>query len=174
MSKEDAVSILTDAVEMEFQGRQFYEDVATRAKHPRTRAVFSSLANHERRHAEVIAEELARIKEGKEWKSLDELRSSLGGHPRLSVFEEPRFRRLEFDPAAGEIEALKLGIEVEKKSIDYYRNAGARSLEPKAREVFNWLVGQEAGHLIILEAEYEYRSNPGYYYDNMEFSLEVM
>lgn len=174
MSTEDVVRILTDAVEMELQGIQFYEEVAGRAKHPRTQAVFSSLAKHERRHAEVIAEELARIQEGKGWKSLDELRSSLVGRPRFSVFEEPRFKRLEFDPAAGEVEALKLGIEVEKKSIDYYRNAGARSAEPKAKEVFNWLVGQEAGHLIILEAENEYRSNPGYYYDTMEFSLEVM
>jgi len=36
------------------------------------------------------------------------------------------------------------------------------------------LVGEEAGHLTILTAEHENRIKSGFYYDNMEFSLEVM
>jgi rubrerythrin len=63
---------------------------------------------------------------------------------------------------------------VEKKSIDYYRSAATESSDPKAKEVFNWLVGEEAGHLTILTAEHNYWTKSGYYYDNAEFSLEVM
>lgn len=173
-AQDTALSVLREALDMELQGRQFFEDVAEKVKHPRTKSVFASLVKQELRHVEVIGEELRRLKEGGSWGSLEELQTSPPRHRKLSVFEEKRFKQLVFDPAAGELEALKLGIEIEQKSIEYYRNAGARSDDPKAKEVFNWLVGQEAGHLTILNAEHEYRSNPQYYYDIPEFSLEVM
>jgi rubrerythrin len=90
------------------------------------------------------------------------------------VFQDRQFKRLKFDPESGELDALGVGIEVEKKSIEYYRSAAIQSSDPKAKDVFNWLVGEEAGHLTILTAEHAYRTKSGYYYDNAEFSLEVM
>ncbi|MCU0853115.1 MAG: hypothetical protein MUC90_07705, partial [Thermoplasmata archaeon] len=95
-------------------------------------------------------------------------------YPKLSVFKDRGIRRYKLGPEAGELEVLSLGIEVEKKSMDYYRTAGNQATDTKAKEIFNWLVGEEGGHLTILTAEYENRKGSGYYYDNMEFSLEVM
>ena len=62
---------------------------------------------------------------------------------------------------------------MEKKSIEYYTKAASMVDDPKAKEIFRWLVGEEGGHLTILTAEYDYRSKSGYYYDKAEFSLEV-
>jgi rubrerythrin len=111
---------------------------------------------------------------GKNWASLAEIRELASTYPRVSVFKDKEIKRIKLSADAGELEVLKVGIVVEKKSIEYYRAAGAQTKDHNAREIFNWLVGEEAGHLTILSAEYEYRTKSGFYYDNMEFSLEVM
>jgi len=176
MSEKDAgiLSILANAIEMEFEGKAYFEDFASNARHQRTKDTFMSLVKQEQRHVDILSEELRRLDQGKTWASLEEMKASAPQSPKTSVFRNRDIRRIKFNPEAGELEALKLGIEIEKKSIEYYRSAGTQAGDPKAREIFNWLVGEEGGHLTILNAEYEYRSRTGYYYDNMEFSLEVM
>lgn len=169
-----ALNVLRNAIDMELEGKAFFEEVAVKARHQRTKDTFMSLVKQEQRHFEVLSEEQRRLQQGMNWASLEEVKASAGSVPRISVFQDKAIRRLRFDPAAGELEALKLGMEIEKKSIEYYRAAGSETQDSKAREIFNWLVGEEGGHLTILNAEHEYRTRSGFYYDNMEFSLEVM
>ena len=172
--QETVLDILRNALEMEAEGKAFFERVAEMMKHPRAKEMFVSLAKQENRHIEVLGGELKRLEDGDDWASLEEMRSVGSGISKVAVFQDRQFKRLKLRPDAGELEALNIGIEVEKKSIDYYRSAGSQVSNPKAKEIFNWLVGEEAGHLTILTAEYENRTKSGFYYDNMEFSLEVM
>jgi rubrerythrin len=168
------LGILANAIDMELEGKEFFADVAAKAKVARTRDTFNSLVKQEQRHVDILGAELKRLEGGMGWASLEDMKSSAPSYPKISVFKDKHIKRLKFDPDSGELEALGIGIEVEKKSIDYYRSAANQSSDTKAREVFNWLVGEEAGHLTILSAEYENRTKSGYYYDNPEFSLEVM
>ena len=168
--KWDPIAVLRNAVDMEVEGKAFFERVAQHVSHSRTRVTFLSLAKQEERHIKVIDEELRHLEKGKGWLPLEEAKSS----PRISVFKDKDIKRIKLVENAGELEALKLGIEVEKRSIEYYRSASLSTDDRNAKEVFNWLVGEEAGHLTILTAEYDYRSGTGFYYDNAEFSLEVM
>lgn len=168
------MTILGRAIEMEREGKGFFEDVAAGSRHQRTKDTFMSLAKQEQRHMDILGEELRRLGQGENWASLQELRLLAPQPPNDSVFKDKKIKRMKLNLGAGELDALKLGIEIEKKSIDYYREAGLGTSDDKAREVFAWLVGEESGHLTILTAEYEYRTKSGFYYDNMEFSLEVM
>jgi len=172
--RRGVLGVLDNAIEMELEGKKFFAEVAEKAKNARTRDTFNSLVKQEQRHVDILGAELKRLEGGMGWASLETMKSSAPSYPKISVFQDKQFRRLKFDPESGELEALGVGIEVEKKSIDYYRSASSQSSDPKAREVFNWLVGEEAGHLTILTAEYGYRTKSGFYYDNPEFSLEVM
>ena len=168
------LSILTNAIEMELEGKEFFAEVAAKARNQRTRETFMSLVKQEQRHIDILGEELRRTEKGMDWATLEVMKRSAPTYPKMSVFQDKKFRRLKFDPQSGELEALRVGMEVENKSIEYYRTAGSQAVDPKAREVFNWLVGEEAGHLTILSAEFEYRTRSGFYYDTPEFSLEVM
>jgi rubrerythrin len=159
---------------MELEGKEFFEEVSAKARNERTRKTFQSLAKQEQRHVDILGEEMARLDKGMDWAALEDMKRSAPAYPKISVFKDKELRRLRFDPESGELEALRIGMEVEQKSIEYYRSAGAQAAEPKAREIFNWLVGEEAGHLTILKAEYGYRTRSGFYYDSPEFSLEVM
>jgi rubrerythrin len=165
---------LSNAIEMELEGKAFFEEVGAKARNERTRNTFQSLAKQEQRHVDILGEEMKRLESGMDWAALEDMKRSAPTYPKISVFKDKELRRLKFDPESGELEALRIGLEVEQKSIEYYRTAGAQASEPKAREVFNWLVGEEAGHLTVLKAEYSYRTRSGFYYDSPEFSLEVM
>lgn len=173
-SSEEHLVVLRNAIQMEMEGKDFFERAASRMKHKRAKEMFEGLIKQEQRHIEILGKEFERLTQGKRWMSLEEAEALPSGMPRVSVFKGPALRRVRLPEDAGELEALKIGIDVEQKSIEYYREAKERISNKKAKEVFGWLVNEESGHLTILNAEYEHRRGSGYYYDEPEFSLEVM
>ena len=168
------LDILRNAIVMELEGKDFFERAVLAVRDQRTKDTFSGLVKQEQRHIDVLGAELARFEKGQGWGSLDEVSAEASSYPKLSVFKDRKIRAIKLSPDAGELEALKIGIEVERKSIEYYSTAGTSAKNSKAKELFAWLVGEESGHLTILDAEYAYRVKSGYYYDDAEFSLEVM
>lgn len=171
-TRREHVEILRSAIMMETEGERFFSKAALRMKHMGAKDMFVSLAKQERRHVKVLEEELQQVERGADWLSPSAVKGSAA--PDDSFFKEAEGTEGPLDPKAGELEVLKFGMDVERKSIEYYRRAGVEVENAKAREVFNWLVGEEAGHLAILKAEYDLRSRSGFYFDVPEFSLEVM
>jgi len=171
---QEHLLVLRNAIQMEMEGKDFFERAARRMEHERAKEMFEGLVKQEQRHIEVLSREFEKLSQGKKWMSLEEADALPSGLPRISVFKDSELKRIRLRENAGELEALGIGIEVEKKSIEYYRDAQGRVSNPKAKEIFGWLVAEESGHLTILSAEYEHRKGSGYYYDEPEFSLEVM
>jgi len=166
-------SALTDAVLMELEGKDLFEKASKMMRHPRAMDLFKGLAKQEEIHAEVLVEQLTGLRRGTQERTLDEMRD----HPRHfdfeSVFGHLNAGSIELDPGVGELDVLRLGIEVEKKSIDYYESARRVSEDAETKATFEWLANEEKGHLVILRAEYDNRVGSGFYYDSPEFSLEV-
>ena len=173
-ARSEQVEILRNAIEMEIDGREFFSEMAERVKHTGTKDMYMALARQEDRHIEVLEEQLKRLESGSDWTSPSAVKRSREAVPKVSVFGPRERAGYKIDPKAGELEAVQFGMEIEKRSIEYYRKAGSEVKGAKAKEVFNWLVGEEAGHLTILRAEYDNRSRSGFYFDVPEFSLEVM
>lgn len=165
--------VLRNAVEMEVQGAEFYETAASKMRNQRGKEMFRSLVKQENMHREILETQLARLVNDRGWLPLRQLKGE-AARQRASVFQDSEVKRLALPPDAGELEVIKLGMEIEKRSVEYYRAAGADIDDAGARELFNWLVAQEAGHLTILQAEYDYRTRSGFYMGDPEFSLEVM
>lgn len=168
-----AREVLEKAIAMELDGKEFFEGASNRMTRKRSKDMFLSLVTQETRHVEVLSNELRMLEEGRGWVALEEAKRIRGRPPRHSVFKGKTAKALEMNPDAGELEVIDVGIEVEKKSIEYYRTAGQESKDSKAKQVFNWLVGEESGHLTLLQAERDSRSGSGFHYDGMEFSLET-
>ncbi len=171
---QEHLQVLRNAIQMELEGKDFFERAIERVQQKRAREMFEGLAKQEQRHIEILGREFERLSSGKSWLSLEEAGEMPSGLPSESVFKEAAIRRIRLAQDAGELEVLKLGIEVERRSIEYYSSARERSANREAKEILTWLVSEESGHLTILNAEYEHRRGSGYYYDEPEFSLEVM
>ncbi|HUV60840.1 MAG TPA: ferritin family protein [Thermoplasmata archaeon] len=173
-AQNEHIDILRNAIQMEVYGEDYFQKMSKWVKHPNTKSMFISLARQERRHIEVLREELTRIEGGGDWISPSSVKPGSSSSANREVFKGEAGGGPEMDSKAGELEAIKLAMDVEKRSIDYYRKAGAEVTGSNAQKVFSWLVGEEAGHLTILTAEYDNRSRSGFYFDTPEFSLEVM
>lgn len=168
----DARDVLRDAVRMELEGMEFFERASRRMTHERSKEMFLGLVAQERRHIEVLSHELRLLEEGREWATLDDA-MRFSGALAASVFSGSNIAKLGLRPEAGELEVVDVGIEVEKRSMEFYRAAGAEAESQSAKQVFDWLVGEESGHLTILQAERDSRAGSGFHYDSMEFSLET-
>lgn len=169
----DPALVLRNAVEMEIQGKEFYERGAEKMKNQRGKEMFLSLVKQERVHIDILEDQLNRFVHDKVWLSLKQLKNEAPA-TKISVFQDKDIKKIAIGPNAGELEVIKMGMEVEKKSVEYYRAAGNDVRDKNAKDLFNWLVAQEAGHLTILQAEYDYRTKSGFYMGDPEFSLEVM
>lgn len=168
-----AREVLKGAIAMELQGKEFFEHASGRMTHRRSKDMFLGLVAQERRHVEVLDHELRMLEDGRGWSSLEEVKALAGQAVRSPVFSDNEAEKLRLRPDAGELEVIDLGMEVEKKSIEYYRSAGSESDDPVAKKVFDWLVSEESGHLSILAAERDSRAGSGFHYDDREFSLEA-
>lgn len=69
---------------------------------------------------------------------------------------------------SGEIDAIKIGIDMEKKSIEFYKNWAKGNL----KSLFNELIEFEKEHLELLQAELDYVQKTGFWFDYFESSLE--
>lgn len=174
--RDEHAAILRSALEMERDGREFFLKAAERMSHAQATDMFRSLAKQEERHISVLEEQLRRVQKGDGWISPSSVKDAGDntGHGGAHVFKDGDLDRLGIGQGASELDVIKLGMDIEKRSIDYYRRAGLEVASAKAREVFNWLVGEEAGHLTVLKAEYDHRTRSGFYFDTPEFSLEIM
>ncbi|MGD9962837.1 MAG: ferritin family protein [Thermoplasmata archaeon] len=168
-----AQEVLRDAIAMELEGKEFFERASRRMTRKRSKDMFTGLAVQERRHIDILSHELRRLEDGRGWAGLEDAKTAQCPSSNSPVFSEEGAGRLKLNADAGELEVIDLGIEVEKNSIDYYRSASKASKDKNAREVFDWLVGEESGHLTILRAERDSRSGAGFHYDSQEFSLET-
>jgi len=172
-SSRSGSAVLRDAIAMEVDGKEFFERASRMMAHKRSKDMFLSLAAQEKRHIDVLSHQLELLDQGLDWVTLEDAKTASAPSSGFSVFRGRGMRGLDLRPDAGELEVVDVGIDVEKKSIEYYRTAGQETEIANARQVFNWLVGEESGHLTILQAERDSRSGSGFYYDTMEFSLET-
>ena len=124
------IDALEVSLSIEKQGFIFYDKAAKNATNPRVRAMFSRLADEEKEHIQSLQNKArflrpALIKKSfsRESKAENFIKNELKG----KVFPASGFQNKESKEATSDLEALNIGIEAEKRSI----------------EVLNQLVGQE-------------------------------
>ena len=64
--------------------------------------------------------------------------------------------------------AYKVAMELEKKSYDYYQDLKNKSEDPKSKDFFQFLMGEENTHYELLEETLEYLNRPANWYREQE------
>ncbi|MCJ2512103.1 MAG: ferritin family protein [Candidatus Thermoplasmatota archaeon] len=152
----DVEDILAAAIEFERFGKEYYMRFHELVKDAKAKALMKGLANDEEEHAELLTKHL----------------ESLGGavtRPSREAVEDglenifPHRILKDSIETRDAISAIKLGIETEQRSIDFYaRRAGSSSGELK--EVFGKLEKMEREHLQLLQENLEHLQDDGVWY----------
>ncbi|MDH7498654.1 MAG: ferritin family protein [Syntrophomonadaceae bacterium] len=144
----DEARILVTAMMHEVQGEQFYRMAAVASKDADVRQAFVHLAAEKARHCQVLRDLLAGVQQGQVCFDPE----VLGGAPAADALAQ-----VASQAASCEVEtcAFKVGILLEKATIDYYRQAAGETDLPEARRLYERLMAWGYEHLDSLERTYE-------------------
>jgi rubrerythrin len=144
-----------DAIEIslfiEKEGLFFYESVGKKITDPRVREMFSCLADEEREHIQTLQEKSRYLQPAISGQN------SLKEH--LSRFIEEELKGKIFPPLKGfaaqnihdDKQALDLGIESEKRSIEMLQRLLEKEKKLDVKVIFSHLLVEEKKHLLMLQ-----------------------
>ena len=141
--------VLGTALNLERKGFIFYTEAEKKTENKTGKKMFAQLKREEEEHIEDIKTMFKNL------------------YPQKSDIDIPVFDG-DVSEYSGEVEALKIGIEMEKKSIEFYTDWAKGNLGT----LFNKLIEIEKSHLELLEAELDYVKKTGFWFDYFESSLE--
>lgn len=152
----DVKEILAAAIEFERFGIEYYSRFNQLVSDDKAKALMRSLSNDEREHESILEKELKAIGGGVPKPPKDMLEKGLG-----EIFPKgPKGDAIDVKDA---ISAIKVGIETEQRSIDFYsKNAAAGG--PALEDIFSRLRKMEEGHKDLLEENLRYLQNDGSWY----------
>ncbi len=138
------VQAMKDAVKMEEDGLEFYQQAAQGAKSAGTRDIFEYLAASEKYHIRKIREIYERLEKDPTWN--EGMCSWVQPHQQPNVFTEAMAKATAGKGDEGDLKALEVGISMEEKSIAFYQKLAQAAGDPLERRLFLSLVNEERGH----------------------------
>ena len=156
-----AMEALKKALELEKRGQEFYAQAAARTVDPKGKEMFSSLADDEVMHAEVIQRQVDALAKGKGWivpEAFEIVEADL---------ESPLFPGSKVDlekavqPDASDLDALLFALKIENDSFNLYTEQAKVATDPNAKYLYEYLVAAERTHFNLLMLNYESLSSAG-------------
>ena len=144
-----------DAIEIslfvEKEGLFFYESVGKKIKDPQVRQMFSRLADEEREHIQTLQEKSRYLQPA--------IASQNRHNEHLSRFISEELKGKIFPPLKDSAlqninddkQALDLGIESEKKSIEILQSLLEKEKKLDVKAIFSHLLVEEKRHLLMLK-----------------------
>lgn len=164
-----AVESMKMAIQMEKDGRVFYEKEAEKTENELGKKMFETLAKDEITHLQTFQKMFDTITGKDGWQEIVEQYSPKTG--KIPIFEEEIEKKADVNP--GELDALRIAMDNERKSIDYYNKVVEETEEPLAKEIFTKIIEEEKYHYDLLQAQRDYLSKSGVWFDVAEFRMDA-
>lgn len=167
MTIEEAIKT---AIKLEIQVRDLYQDAAESSKDPVGKRIFTLLASEEQGHHDYLKAKLHEWeKEGKI--TAEELHSEIPSKEDTSALVNKLKDDMAVEEKGGELQMLSKAFDIESKTNDFYKKM-TRELPLEGRQMFSRFVEIEEDHLAIVQAEIDYLTKTGYWFDMKEFDME--
>jgi rubrerythrin len=161
-----ALVVLRRAIHNEITGQRFYSDAAFACIDPWAKEVFATLAREEQVHTRLLLLEHEALTTQGRWLDLEMARTS-NAEVDIARFDFPDDEQVEelfplhasveqiVDRRVDDLDALAVGIKMEKAAIDLYSRAATATGDPVARETYGFLVEEETRHYHQLRSQWE-------------------
>jgi rubrerythrin len=169
MSQEQdaALSGLQTAIQMEIDGKEFYSKTAKASRNAYGRQLLEKLAQEEDIHRQVFKNIYEAIKKKLKWPDAKFVPD--GGRELKTLFSEAvKNIDSKYRPVAAELDAVKTGMDMENKTLDFYRSRSAKAGHDAEKQLYDALASEESGHFQVLQDYYDFLNNPVDYYFRKE------
>lgn len=167
MTLEEAIKT---AIEFEAQVSDVYRRATENTSDPIGKRTFGVLADEEQRHLAYLNDKLDELQRtgGITAEKLD-----TAIPPRETIREgiSKLEAKMEKKDRGTELQMLGKALEVENDTTNFYRKM-VSELSAEGQALFARFVEIEEGHLAIVQAEIDYLSKTGYWFDIKEFDME--
>lgn len=154
------LAILREAMRLEVEGRQFYLKAVELAKDEDGREAFRDLADDEKEHFNLLERQVKALERNSQWLATPEA-SAAKTDLSKPLFPEGRDTLWSGTTTqTTDRDAVLFGLSIETKSYNLYRQAAVDANEPRAKDVFRFLAGQERRHFEVLMMRYEQIAGP--------------
>lgn len=153
----NADEVFQIAIDIEENGKRFYEKAMDIVDNPDVKAVLGSLAKDEAEHLKRFTELKAQLPktatEDTVWDPEHEMNQYLQMMADIHVFRSDLDVEKKLSQAKNPEDILKLGIQFEKDSIVFFVTMQDSTEEKKGREIIGQLINEEKEHLRKLSLE---------------------
>ena len=161
------VEVLQLTVQMETDGKEFYQKASRKSSNKLAKELFHQLANEEDIHRKKFEEIYKALKRGRNWPNVEPPFEK--GKKIKSLFAEAtKALGSKFKVAESEIEAIKTAMDMEIRSYNLYQTRSAESPLPVEKQFYKTLAGEERGHHLALLDSFEYLSDPAAWFTKRE------
>ena len=158
------MKVLDFALQLEADGKEYYERLAAGSDSRELRNLFTLLAEAEQSHYDVL---LARKNQtpsaGVDSKILEQAKNIFQRLMEMKENRGPGALRVDTD-------GYRHAIKAEEESIRFYLDAAEKEQSPEVRQLLRALAAEEKIHLNIIENIYEFVESPKYFLEWREFS----
>ena len=157
------MDLIQMAIKMETEAINFYEEAATKMRHPVGSKMFLTIAEDERRHLEMLSKIIREMDIGLETKSpMENIRT---------VFETMKDKMMQrIEATDDELEAFKVAMQMEKHGIEFYQKAKSQLQTDRERILLERLIKEEQEHYEIFSNTYSFLSDTGNWFMWQEHS----
>lgn len=157
------MNILDFAMQMEEDGKAYYEKMAGQTEHPGLKTIFKQLARDEQKHYEIF-QALKASGSTPEMQDTDIIEES------KNVFQELPQEGQVLKGIEGDLAAYKHAMKIEADSFRLYEDAAAKEDDAATKKLLLKIAGEEHKHFNVLENVYQFVNAPNQYLAWREFS----
>jgi rubrerythrin len=158
-SQETILEGLIYAIQMEIDGKEHYLKASRESNNELGKKLLQSLAETEDYHRRKFEQIYDGMRIKKSWPAVDF--QSDGGRELRTIFARAT-EKMDSDLIAlnTELDAVKLAMEMENQSFDYYKSQSEKAANNDEKEFYEMIAAEEREHHIILVDYYEYLKDP--------------
>ncbi len=157
--QEKTLEALKTAIEMEKDGRECYLQASRTSTNEPAKKLLLTLADEEKSHQTQIEKIYNTIRAKKAWPTRA-LPAERVEALRALFAQTCEALGPDAKPISAELDILKMAIDKENKSFDYYREKSQTASYDGEREFYKALSVQENGHRLLLLDYQEFLTNP--------------
>ncbi len=150
------------AIQMEQDGKKFYEEAAQKAKNEGTAEIFKYLAKGEVYHILRIEDLYEALQKDPTWTETMCEFSPPAEDPK--IFSAALAKGNMGTGDADDLKALEIGMQMETKSIEFYQRLAKQAQDPMERRFLISLVNEERGHYNYLADYRNFLVDPADWY----------
>ena len=166
-NKEMLLGTLEIAIQMETEGKSFYQEASQKTNDHLGRELFLQLSGEEELHAKKAREIYEHLTQVGTSSMTDVLFDK--GVTIKSIFAKAKEHVGNEKQVASDVyEVIRIALDMEEKSRKFYQEQSSSAETEVERRFFSALMAEEKGHYLSLADYKEYLTNPSAWFANIE------